>query len=63
MSDTQQCIACSRTKEEVPLLVLVYKDETFHICPKHLPTLLHQPHKLADVLPGVEGLDPADHHH
>jgi hypothetical protein len=63
MSDTHQCVACNRTKEEVPLLVLVHKDEQFHICPEHLPILIHQPHKLADVLPGVASLDPGSHDH
>jgi hypothetical protein len=59
---TPRCVACERTAEAVPLLALAYHSGTFHICPQHLPMLIHDPHALVGKLPGAEGLRPADHH-
>jgi len=46
-----QCIVCSRTSREVPLMALEYRDAVFRICPQHLPALIHEPGQLAHVLP------------
>jgi hypothetical protein len=48
--------------ESVPLLALTYQGKTYHICPQHLPLLIHQPEKLADRLPGAENLQQAAGH-
>ncbi len=55
------CLACGRTQSEIPLLTLVYRDKTFHICPQHLPVLIHNPQMLVGKLPGAEGMSPAEH--
>ena len=55
---TPHCLACERTDEQVPLLALAYQGKTFHICPEHLPLLIHSPQKLAGKLPGAEKLKP-----
>jgi hypothetical protein len=34
----------------------------YHICPQHLPVLIHNPQMLVGKLPGAEGLTPAEHH-
>lgn len=60
-SSVPQCIACDRTSQEVPLLALTFQNQTYHICPEHLPLLIHSPHKLAGKLPGVENLNPHAH--
>lgn len=60
------CLACGRTAEEIPLLALNYRGEAWHICPQHLPQLIHQPHVLANRLPGSESFGAAaadDHDH
>jgi len=61
--DFPKCAYCDRTSEEVPLLVLNYKDEKFWICPQHLPVLIHKPQNLVGKLPGAEHLSSEDHGH
>lgn len=56
------CVACGRDDSQVPLLRLSYRDGEFRICPQHLPLLIHDPARLVGLLPGAEGLSPADHH-
>ena len=55
------CLNCSRTEEQVPLLVLTFKNETNYICPQCLPQLIHKPQLLAEKLPGMEVKAPAEH--
>ena len=64
MSDVQNpaaCLACRRGSEDVPLIAFKYQGGDHFICPQHLPILIHDPTKLADVLPGAEGMSPAKH--
>jgi hypothetical protein len=56
------CLVCKKTSDVVPLITLTYQGGTLWICPQHLPVLIHDPAKLAGVLPGAETLDEADHH-
>lgn len=56
------CLVCKRPSEEVPLISFQFKGTDLRICPQHLPILIHDPGKLAGLLPGAEGLEPADHH-
>jgi len=61
MSDkTPQCVECDRSKEEVPLMEIKFKDEICWICPQHLPVLIHKPEKLIGKLPGAEHLSFED---
>jgi hypothetical protein len=60
--DSRRCVACDRDAGETPLIRLDYRDGTFHICPQHLPVLIHDPAQLAGRLPGAERLSPAEHH-
>jgi hypothetical protein len=55
------CLVCERTADEIPLIPFRYRGTDRFICPQHLPTLIHDPGRLADVLPGAEGMSPADH--
>lgn len=57
------CIACGRSSDEVPLLALEYRRSTFHLCPRELPLLIHDPGRLAGLLPGAESMEPAEHRH
>ena len=55
------CLACQRGSDVTPLLPLEYRGDRIWICPQHLPLLIHDPAKLIGVLPGAEGLEPAEH--
>jgi hypothetical protein len=56
------CLVCQRPSGEVPLIAFRFREADLWICPQHLPVLIHDPARLVDVLPGAEGLAPADHH-
>ena len=56
------CIACNEDSEQVPLMPFLYKGREYHICPQHLPLLIHKPAQLADRLPGLEQLGPSEGH-
>lgn len=56
------CIACEADSEQVPLMPFLYKGREYHICPQHLPLLIHKPAQLADRLPGLEQLGPSEGH-
>lgn len=55
------CLVCERTKDSIPLLRLEFKDQYLHICPEHLPILIHHPDQLIGKLPGAENLQPHTH--
>ena len=58
----QSCLYCKLNSNQVPLLNLSYQGEKMWICPQHLPILIHEPQKLAGMLPGAENLSPAPGH-
>ena len=55
------CIYCELDEDQVPLIKIQYRGNTFWICPQHLPILIHQPAELAHKMPGLEKLGPAEH--
>lgn len=55
------CLNCNRTEEQIPLLNLNFKGGEQHICPQCLPLLIHKPQVLAEKLPGIEAIPPAEH--
>jgi len=55
--EEKKCIICGKTKEEIPLTEFEYKDQMFWICPQHIPVLIHDPHKMEDLLPGAENFE------
>lgn len=61
-NSTPKCLVCLQDSERVPLLPFTYQGQNYHICPQHLPLLIHQPARLADKLPGAENLPRADGH-
>jgi hypothetical protein len=56
------CLYCQRTSDQAPLISMIYRGAPVWICPQHLPILIHKPALLADMLPGIEGLQPAEGH-
>lgn len=62
MSPTNDaCLVCERSDQEVPLVPFRYRGNERSICSQHLPLLIHDPARLADVLPGAEDMTPAEH--
>lgn len=57
---TPQCIACSRTSQEAPLLSFLYCDQSLWICSTHLPILIHHPEQLEGRLAGASGIEPGE---
>ncbi len=62
MVQEPKCVFCERGPDVVPLLSLGFQGQQVHICPQHLPVLIHDPAQLAGRMPGVENLSPSDHH-
>jgi hypothetical protein len=56
-----RCVVCERTKNEVPLITVNYKEDSYYICPQHLPVLIHNPEELTGKLPGAENLTGHNH--
>lgn len=48
------CLYCQADETTIPLIAVRYRQQSYWICPQHLPLLIHQPAKLASVLPGLE---------
>jgi len=57
-----ECLYCNQDSQQVPLLRIHYKEQNLWICAQHLPILIHEPAKLAGLLPGAEDMQSADHH-
>ena len=52
----KECIFCKRGDSEVPLVQLSFQEKDYWICPQHIPILIHEPTKLAGMLPGAENM-------
>ena len=61
-SPDRRCLACGRSDDETPLVLLAHWGTRTWICPQHLPILIHDPGRLVGILDGAESLEPADHH-
>ncbi len=57
-----KCVYCEKDSDQVPLIPIEYKGETYHICTGHLPILLHKPEMFEGKLPDVDGWQKAEHH-
>lgn len=58
---TAACLVCQQSDDDVPIVSFRFRGADLWICSQHLPVLIHSPQKLADILPGADGLDAADH--
>ena len=64
MSSTQKncCVLCKQDSDQVPLVPIQYRGQQLWICSQHMPVLIHEPNKLADVMPGADNIQSVDHH-
>ena len=51
------CLFCNRTEDEIPLVQVLFKSVNYWICPQHIPVLIHEPQKLAGILPDAENME------
>ena len=56
------CLLCERDSQVIPLITLTYQRREIHVCPQHLPVLIHDPAQLVGLLQGAETFRPADIH-
>lgn len=59
----KKCLNCDRTENEIPLLMMAYREETISICPQCLPVLIHKPQNLVGKLEGAENFPPVNNEH
>lgn len=63
MNDTiPHCLICESGSDRVPLISMQYRGGTIHICPQHLPIIIHDPSQLVGLVPGAESFQPSAHH-
>jgi hypothetical protein len=56
-SNEKKCLVCGRDEELIPLVELSFKGVKYHICPQHIPVLIHEPNKLEGMLPDAEKME------
>jgi hypothetical protein len=57
----KNCLSCSRSEDEIPLVTLTYSSKPAYICSHCLPLLIHHPEQLIGRLKGAENIPPAEH--
>ena len=60
MSDSV-CLVCQTGSDRAPLISMQYRGGTIHICPQHLPILIHNPGELIGLVAGAENFKPSAH--
>jgi len=51
------CLHCQQSSQQVPLITLQYDGKSYWICPTHLPVLIHKPHLVQELFPGLGEAD------
>ena len=54
--NAKACLVCQQGEHDVPLVELSFQGTKYHICPQHIPVLIHDPGKLAGMIPGAENM-------
>ena len=57
------CKICGSSEMDVPVLQARYAGESFWICSRCLPVLIHKPEQLKGILANADKIPAADHHH
>ncbi len=53
----KKCLVCEKNEDQIPLVELSYHGIKYHICPQHIPVLIHNPDKLEGLLPGAKNME------
>jgi hypothetical protein len=61
MSDQIICKVCSSSELEIPVVQARYAGESFWVCSRCLPVLIHKPERLAGILQDADKIPAADH--
>lgn len=59
MSKTKKCLVCKKSSNEVPVTQFYYRDDSFYICPQHMPVIIHNPQQLIGLLDGADSFEGA----
>ncbi|HEY6626069.1 MAG TPA: hypothetical protein VIZ21_03865 [Ignavibacteriaceae bacterium] len=60
-TSVKNCLSCSRSENEIPLVTLTYSSKPAYICSHCLPMLIHHPEQLIGRLEGADKIPPAEH--
>lgn len=60
-TSVNNCLSCSRSENEIPLVTLTYSSKPAYICSHCLPLLIHHPEQLIGRLEGAENIPTAEH--
>ena len=55
------CLVCESGSDRVPLISMQYRGGMIHICPQHLPIIIHDPGQLVGLVTGAENFRPSAH--
>lgn len=53
MDTEKRCVVCGSSSEEMPILTFEFKKQEIHVCSQHIPIIIHQPHKLQEIIPDL----------
>jgi len=53
----KKCLVCGKGEDQIPLVEMSFRGEKYNICPQHIPVLIHNPEKLAGMLPDAENME------
>ena len=54
MSEKKECLVCKKPSDEIPVTRFYYMDNSFYICPQHMPVIIHNPQELIGLLEGAD---------
>lgn len=52
--EEKKCLLCQTTENKTILVTMNFKGKEIHMCPSHLPILIHDPQKLVGIIEGAE---------
>lgn len=52
--DEKKCFNCNSSEQDVPVVSLTYRGKQLWICPRCIPSLIHEPHIVQDSLNRAE---------
>ena len=52
--EEKTCLLCQASENKTILVSMYFKGKEIHMCPSHLPVLIHDPQKLVGIIEGAE---------
>lgn len=57
------CKICGSSEMDIPVVQARYAGDSFWVCSRCLPVLIHKPEQLKGILANAEMIPAAEHHH